>query len=70
MSTYKMLTRSEAYDLMRAGCRPQCRHNRERFYDYDGDKGKTDWMILTPDSAHYYETPVDGYYDQFRIEVE
>ena len=70
MATYKTLTRSEAYDLMRAGCRPQCRHNLERFYDYDGDRGKTDWVILSADSYPLYETPVDGYYDQFRIEVE
>jgi hypothetical protein len=66
MTTYKTLTRSEAYGLMRAGCKPQCRHNRERFYY----TSMGDWVGLDKDTYYLYESPVDGYHDEFRIEVE
>lgn len=67
---YRWLTRREAATLTEAGAPVEWRHNRQRFAVRPREDQMTEWEVLQRNKYSMAWNAVDGYDDQFRVEVE
>lgn len=68
--TYRFLTRREANLLADAGVNVEWRYNRSRYWASHKEEDMVPWSPWIVDRGLSLYTPIEGYDDQFRVEVE
>lgn len=67
---YRWLTRREANTLIEAGATVEWRYNIDRFAVRPSEDRMTEWASWVEHQYSPLANSVEGYDDQFRIEVE